>query len=314
MKALAKIIISLAISLTICQVFFIILSTGLRKFNIHKTERLTELFLGSTKYDILFLGSSRTHTNIDPQIIDSICHSNSYNAGIEGGNLYEFNMTLNAYLLNHPSPGYLILTIDLTSFELQKKLYNYVQYLPFVQNKIIEKTLIENRYYNTLYKILPFLEFTYYDDYTRINCLKGFTNENEIPKGDFQYKGYLSNTNNTILSEDTTKYFSTIEISPNGIDLLENIVKTCKSKQIKLIFTYAPEYKKGHQKHTVNSKEVFDVIKKNARKNNILFWEHDNLEICLNPHFFANIGHLNKEGAEIYSRILGNELNRILTK
>ena len=116
-----RILVSCILAYIICLLSFLIIKKEIDRYKKHTTSRLTEIFCNKTNYDVLFLGSSRTHLIINPAIIDSICKVNSYNAGMEGANLYEFDMVLKAYLENHPSPQWLVLTIDLHSFTTLRK-------------------------------------------------------------------------------------------------------------------------------------------------------------------------------------------------
>jgi hypothetical protein len=312
MRPVAQIIYTLIFSVLICQLAYMTLNKGLEKYNIHKTERLTELFFHHSKYDILFAGSSRTHTGIYPKIIDSICKLSSYNAGVEGGNLFEFNMTVEAYLEAHPPPKYLVLTIDLNSFDIRKRFFNYSQYFPYVENKIIYKALNENGHPTGFLKIFPFLVLTDYDDYTKSNALKGLKGETEIPRGDFAYKGYLSNSENSIKEISVPEKLKNYEISPDGIQYLDHIIKLCYEHDTKLVFTYAPEFNHSLQNQILNSKEILTLIKNKADQNNIPFLRDDNLSICSDAKLFANPGHLNKKGAVVYSAILADELNNVV--
>ena len=283
--------------------------TGLHKYNNHSTERLTEILENNTYYDILFIGSSRTHTTINPKIIDSICKVSSYNAGIDGGNLFEFKMIYNAFLQNHPSPGLLVLTIDLSSFNLQKKFFNYTQYFPFLNNKVVDSSLSNNGHNTMPQKIFPFLSITDFDDYSRGNAIKGLTGAGtQIAPGEFQYKGYLSNTNSFISSINTLKTPGQIVVSEDAIKDLRDILETCKKNNTRLIFTYAPEFNFELQKQVSNSKQIFEMISGIAKENNIEYLRGDSLDICRNPKLFANFGHLNTKGAAEYSEILAKDL------
>jgi hypothetical protein len=282
---------------------------GLNKYNNHSTARLTEILDKNTYYDILFIGSSRTHTSINPRIIDRICKVSSYNAGIEGGNLFEFKMIYNAFLQNHPSPKLLILTIDLSSFDLQKKFFNYTQYFPFLNNKVIDSTLSNNGHNTMPQKIVPFLSITDFDDYSRSNAIKGLTGEGaQIAEGEFQYKGYLSNTNNFISSIKTSKAISQIAVGEDAIKDLKDILEICKKNNTRLIFTYAPEFNFELQKQLSNSKQIFAMISRIAKENNIEYMRGDSLSICRDPKLFVNFGHLNTKGAAEYSEILAKDL------
>lgn len=285
-----------------------IIRNQLKKFRTHTTERLTEILYNDTDYDILFIGSSRTHTSINPKIVDSVVNCSSYNAGVEGGNLLEFKMTFDAYLINHPPPKYLVLTLDLYSFNLQRPFFNYTNYLDFLDNKIIDSTLCVNDHNTTLFKILPFAKIAEYDDFSKGNALKALINkENEIKAGEFQYKGYLSNSiigiiENNIQLPQKVNY----AISKTSLKYLKDIITTCKSNNIFLFFTYAPEYKFKLQNNITNKSQIFNEIKNISNVNKILFFRDDSLSICNDSTLFANVGHLNTLGATKYSKVLAD--------
>ena len=314
MKPLLRLFIALMVALVICQLTFLVFRKGLRNFNIHKTERLTEIFNGKTNFDLIFIGSSRTHTSIHPGIIDSICNINSYNAGVEGGNLYEFKLTLDGFLVNHPPPKYLVLTLDIQSFDLRRKLFNYTQYFPYLNNPVIKERLKESGHNMAVLSVLPFVEMTAYDDYTRGNILKGLAGKTEIPAGDFQYKGYLSNTMDQLSGapNDSVKPVTKAPISIKGYQILMEIIETCKNKNIRLLFTYAPEYAKRLQKTYIDKEQFFQTVSDVSHTHNIPFLRHDELALCQDPKLYANVGHVNKVGAELYSKILGQQLDSII--
>ena len=314
MKPITRLIIATITAFLICQILFMICDKSLTRFTNHKTERISEIFLNKTAFDMVFIGSSRTHTSINPFIIDSICGVNSYNAGVDGGNLYEFKLTFDGYLVNHPHPKYLILTLDLLSFDLRKRFFNYTQYFPYTKNHVIKEKLKENGYYPILFQLLPFLKLTIYDDYTRGNIVKGLMGATEIPPGDFQYKGFLTNTDNYIseIQQASVTPTLTADISNEAKGILQSIIEVCKSKNIKLVFTYAPEYRHIFQNHYLNKEEVFNTINDIARIGKITFMRHDHLDMCQDNKLFAKVGHVNKPGADVYSRILAEQLKTLI--
>jgi hypothetical protein len=314
MKLITRLIIATILAFLICNLLFVVSSKVLAKYNIHKTERLSEIFMNNTPYDMIFIGSSRTHTTINPAVIDSVCKLNSYNAGVEGGNLHEFKLTLDGYLTNHPPPKYLILTIDILSFDLRKKIFNYTQYLPYTNNKEVKERLHESGHNTLMFQLFPFLQLTAYDDHTRGNIIKGLIGQNELPEGDIQHKGYLSNTGNR-LNESSIKPVSPskkAEITKEGLLILNNIIETCKANNIKIIFTYAPEYQKQNQNTFVNKDEFFKTIQALALAHNITYMRHDELIMCQDANLFANVSHVNKIGADVYSHILADQLNTVI--
>src|SRR5438445_6202232 len=149
MQPIKRLLIALLLTVAICQLSFVVFTKQVQKYEVHNTERLSELLLNHTYYDLIFLGSSRTHFGVNPKIIDSICGLRSYNAGVEGGNLYEFEMMLKSYLENHPSPRYVVLNFDLHSFADTSRIFNYPVYFPYTSNKVIDTYMSDNGYLNT---------------------------------------------------------------------------------------------------------------------------------------------------------------------
>jgi hypothetical protein len=169
---------------------------GYQNYYVHRESRLKEIFVSDTRYDIVFIGSSRTHTSINPEIVDSITGCSSYNAGVEGGNLLEFLMTFKGYLVHHPSPKLLVLTIDANSFSLQRKFFNYLQYFTVLENRVVDSTLSSNGVNTFIPKYLPVMRLVKYDEMTRSQVINGLRGAKELQKNQFDYKGYLSNTDN----------------------------------------------------------------------------------------------------------------------
>ena len=310
MKPISRIIIIVLLTFLLCETASLFLRHGLKTYNNHSTARLTEILEKDTYYDVLFLGSSRTHSTINPRIIDSVCTVSSYNAGIDGGNLAEFRMIFKAYLQHHPPPALLVLTLGLSSFNLQRMFFNYTEYFPFLNNKVIDTTLSHNGHNTFRQKIFPFLSVTDYDDYSRGNAIKGITDRGgkQIEPGEFQYKGYLSNTNNTLSVQDTPRTIASIKVSNRAIRYLQNIISICREHGTKLIFTYSPEFNFESEKHVSNSAKIFALIDSIAGENKIEFLRHDSLSICQDPKLFANVGHVNTTGAKVYSNILAKQL------
>lgn len=308
MKPIKRIVLIVVAAYAFCLVSFFFMKYGIRRYQTDRYKNLNELLVERTGYDVLFIGSSRTHLTINPRIIDSVCHTNSYNAGIEGGNLYEFNMMLSAYLENHPAPEWLVLTLDLHSFVSDVELFNPTQYYPYTKNKVIRSYLNENGHSTKLLQIFPFLELTEYDDNTKGFFIKGLLNLSEVPKGDFVYKGYLSNTLSQITNNPVGNDAKDVEISESRKKCLNEMLRICKEKGIHVVITYAPEYNDGLKKRIRNSDAVFAYINSISSAANIPFFRDDRLPLCSDPSLFVNAGHLNRTGADIYSGILAEKL------
>ncbi len=315
MNTYLKIVITLvfAASLTLLYAYF--LKKGYQKHDLHKIEAVNEIYDGITPYDIIFIGSSRTHTTVYPKIVDSITSLNTYNAGIEGGNIYEFKLTLDGYLANHPSPKMLVLTVDALSLDISKKIFFTPRYFTQLDEPEIRSAFKEMKEYNP-FSLYSFLNVIYYDDYIKGLAIKGWTGQTELTDaGSFEYKGFLSNgTKCLTVGTDSLYIFRPAILNREGITCFESIITTCRKKGINLIFTYAPEYKFNLQKYCTNFPEFINVMKKTAARYSIPFYRDDSLQMCQQPCYFANYGHVNTAGAIEYSTILGQRLKNKIDK
>ncbi|MDB5256729.1 MAG: hypothetical protein JWM14_1424 [Chitinophagaceae bacterium] len=314
MNYLARILVVLFVSGISCQGIFWLLDSHLQQYNVHKKERLDEIILGHSSFDILLLGSSKTHTGINPYYIDSITGHSSYNLGIEGGRVNEFKIIWDVYLQHHPKPKMLVLSANLFELDLRRGFFNHTQYFPYLENSIISQGLDAYGHRTDVYKTLPFLRMSDYDDYTRNNALKGMMHQTEIQAGDFQYKGFLSNGENTIREPLALPPKEDARISVGSVDLLKGIIERCQKDSIQVILVYLPEYDHRLQNNTPNAAEVLAVLKEVSDKYKIKFFRHDQLELCKRPDLFANAGHLNREGSVVYSKYLATVIKSELSK
>lgn len=312
---LFKLFFSFIIAICLCYFCYFFFNNIISKYQIHNSERLSELLVNQTYHDVLFLGSSRTHFGINPHYVDSICKVNSYNAGVEGGGMYEFEMMLRAYLEHHKAPKFLFLNFDMHSFTGDPKIFNYPVYYPYYsKNNIIKQYLLDNKNLNQCKIVFPFLQITDYDDNTKGFFLKGLLGRTEIQENDFQYKGYISNTDVTLPPVVTPLTKVNLSINQLMVNCFERIIKICEENNIRLIITYLPEYQRMYQKSTNNRDEIFKIINNRVLRNKLLFINHDEINICSNPKYFANITHLNKEGAREYSEFFANSIKDIIKK
>jgi hypothetical protein len=294
--------------------FFEVAQKGLQEYHIHQTERLTEILQNNTYHDCLFIGSSRTHDHINPQIIDSILHLNSYNAGIDAANMLEFKTLLAAYLQHHPAPKYLVLGIEPLCFNVQPRFSNTIQYYPFLNNKTIRQALQAQNSLTLLYYYLPFCQTIQYNDRTRAEIIKGWLHKTELTTNQWQYKGYLSNGYDS-LQIGTLPPLCTekIELNPS-LGVLKNIIDTCKTRQIQLIFAYHPTYKAYFRQRIANHAQILQSIDSIAKQHQIRYLVHDTLKTFQQARLFLDYAHLNTNGATIYSTYLANELKSIFNK
>jgi hypothetical protein len=287
--------------------WFTLFTVGYKKYYGTQLSRLNEIFMGTTHYDVLFVGSSRTHTSIHPAIVDSITNRSSFNAGVEGGNLLEFLLTFKGYLVHHPPPRLLVLTIDVNSFNLDRKFFNYSEYYNVLENSIVDSFLSANGYSTFVPKHFPPYRLINFDEITKRNVFRGFRGAQELEKDQVSYKGFLSNHYGCVDSAATYPV-QTVKINDDAVKYFTEIIDECRTRNIEVMLTYAPEYRFKLQRSFSNPNLTFILIDSLSKKYSVPFYRDDSLPLCNIECFFSNYGHLNRPGAIAYSAILGKRI------
>lgn len=96
------------------------------------------------------------------------------------------------------------------------------------------------------------------------------------------------------------------EVDSDRVALLESFIETCQQKKIHLLLTVSPMY-------VCSKQDVFAFPRKMAEKHNIPFIDHyrDSAYVG-HPELFFDFGHLNRQGAEKYSKQFCEELKSYL--
>ena len=93
-------------------------------------------------------------------------------------------------------------------------------------------------------------------------------------------------------------------IDQERISLLERFIKDCQQRNIQLIMIVSPMY-------ICSKEDVFKIPRELAAKYNIPFIDHyRDTTFVGQADLFYDFGHLNRKGAEIYSKIISKELKR----
>lgn len=280
-------------------IFGFFLGKGLRAYYISTYEKFGEMFVDSTKYDVLLLGSSRVHRNVDTKICDSITGLSFYNGGISGATAFEMYSALEGYLEVHPPPKYLLLGIDLGIMVEKRKLYTPIFYLDFLNNGSIYNSLKEVDKLTPFYKLLPFLKIINMNDDLRSEAVKGLLNKRK--PFDFNYKGFsrigsrIGRFNDKINTRDSIK----ADIYNNTY--LSNIVSICKENHINVIFFSGPDYNHFYEKSYPNYGNLLSSIKDFANIRNIPFLNFNNPAINSKKENFIDDIHLNEIGTKKFS-------------
>lgn len=303
-----KFVLSIVFFVVVCSSLYWIAENGLKKYHGTSFDKFREMFSDNTYHDVLLLGSSRSHRNIDVRICDSVTRYSFYNGGISGAGGYEMLLALKGYLEVHPKPKFVLLNLDWGVLNTERIFFNSSFYFPFFENRKIFEAFNNKQYPVYLFKYLPFSRFIEFNDDLRLDALKGLFNKKE---------NEMSNNHGYLVSYEKKSHFDTLYIKQkkenyydvNSLMYIDSIVSVCLRNKINLHFFMAPAYNNHYMKSGKNYEAVINGVKlEYCKKYNIDLIRFDSLPINYNKNYFLDNIHLNKKGSEEFSLILAKKL------
>lgn len=309
MKTLKKIIFYFLILSSLAYLVRFILHEGIRKNKVGLFDKFNVVFHQKDYHEVIFVGSSRAECHFNPAIFDSITGLNSYNIGVSGSNNSFTYGILKSYLSGREAPKIAIMNIDYHfSNESSDTIYEFPRFFPYLDNKILFNELAkrDKRFYT--FKYVPFYSLPFLGE-KYLNCaIRGYTNKQSTYdlncyKG-FQYIHPIEYK--TIDKKDTVSY--TASLLKENADYLDSIINICKAKKIELYFVVSPA-------HTIVSSRIKNLdehlskFKSIATKSTIPFFDYTNDTICKQDDLFADLYHMKKSGADLFTLKFSMDFN-----
>jgi hypothetical protein len=304
-KFIKKLFLFLVPIIALSYVLDIFISSNLKKSNKYAEKEFStwnDIISGKVNSDILIYGSSRAWTQISPKIISDRLHSSAYNLGIDGHNFNLQYLRHKMLLKNNSKPKLIIISVDYFTLQKRIDLYNSEQFLPYLlSNKQLELATNTYKGFNYFDYHLPLVR--YYGKYDAVvtalrYSLGHLSNPIYRVNG---YQGREESWNNDFDKAKLTMSKYKIILDTSTVVLFKKFLTECKRDDIKVIFVYTPEYIEG-QKFVANREYVFKVFSMLSKNFQIPFYDFSNDAICCNKDFFYNSNHLNKTGAELFTR------------
>jgi hypothetical protein len=269
-------------------------------------EKIRILKLHQKADSIFAIGSSMTLNNIDSKtIIKSLKTSNFFNAASWGMSLGD-DLNLIKYLDKNYTLRKVIIISNIVDFNHKDKMINYNYIDSYLKDNLIELMFYFAWNFNFIYYKDNFeyakkvrhsvsgYDCLHYDDYGTANLSKRYL---QIDSNRWQ-TSYLNN----IISESQYNH-------------LNDIVKFCKSKKIKIIFVQSPFREKLYsnfneseiRKLTMHIRRIKNAIETINEENVFI----DSNEKKWNDSLFADAIHFNNVGAEIFTKYFVEKLDSI---
>ena len=251
------------------------------------------------KEDALIMGSSVVLNSVNPSIIEDSINVSCFNAGANGQTIIYYRTMLNCIIKRY-TPKIILLGIRPTEFQ-DEKILRYNLLVPYYHSGYneIDSVLESSGNYEKYFLKSNF--YRYNTIWFRILLYNFFSDNDKSGKGFVPHEKPISPP---ILSEsDPIKY-----VSENKLSILQDIIKMCKSHNIKLFIFTPPTYC-----NFIAEPMTITALQEICNKNNISYFNDVSDGDFMNHiEWFYDTSHLNKYGADVYSKILASRVKKYL--
>jgi hypothetical protein len=315
LKFLKKIIfLFMLLSISLYTLAYVV-DTGLHKSRSAYFASWNDLYNSKINADLLIMGSSRAEFHISPKILDSLLTLNSYNLGLSAWHFDMQYARFKMYLQHNKKPKYIIHNVDLYGFSKRADIADYPQFLPYIQDTILQNVTKKHKGEFDIYqKNVPLLKYKNQHKLALegIFNFAGFSNLYDTTS---KYKGYRGN--DFVWNKDFESFKKRFpkgakyKFDKEVIRQFNEYLTFCQQEDIKVILVYAPEYFEV-QPYYKNKAELIKLCQESTKKYNCQFLDYSKNSLCYNRDYFYNSQHLNKQGAELFSLDLARKMKQIL--
>ncbi len=271
----------------------IYVSDNLRHSEERKYAAWNGIYNDTTCYDMVINGSSRAWVQYDPHILDSILHLNTYNLGIDGSGINRQMTKYRKYCELHGQPKYLLQNIDI--FTMANTIgYEREQFFPyFFYDRDLMRQTDEYEHFTFAEKYIPYcrymgLDMLHLDD----GLYKGYRGQDKVWDG-------------TMFSQmDTVE----VLLNTNMLRLFDDFLTEQARLGTQVVLVYSPIY------HGVIDKcpdidRMYTMYDTLAAKHHLTILNYMEMPLCYDTAYFYNATHLNRQGAEIFTARLAQDID-----
>ena len=266
-----------------------------------------DIFDGNINSDIIVLGSSRAWMHFNSNMITEMSGVSCYNIGITGQPFLMQKYRYDILRKYNKKPKILIFSLEENSLSRRLNLFNLSQYFPYLvkYKDDLKEPILQFKGFNKYDFELPLVR--YYGNFSIIKeFIKNYDNSVRI-KG---FQGQNKKWNNDLKKAKLKHKSLKVKIDSESLNLFCKLIEDCQNEQIQPILVFSPQSIKG-QDFISNRDSIIKMYGDISVKYNIPFIDFSNDSICLDKKYFYNASHLNKIGADKFTKeltlILQNE-------
>lgn len=289
-----------------------VLSESLKKYPKGELGIWNKIFAGKVNSEIVIYGASRAAAHFDSRLMEEGLGMTVYNLGIHAHNFWLQYLRHCMLLKYNTKPKVIVLEVGLITIDKRKDLHDPDQFIPYMLEDSQVKYAISSyegygyldfyipllRYYGKVelcvQALIQFLLPSYYVS----DRIKGYQGVDLAWNGDW---------NRAKLTMNGWKG----GIDPDTVRLLDSFLEECGALGIQVIFVSSPEFIEAQQ-YVTNRDQIFSIFKAMSTKYNIPYLDYSKHSISYKTEYFYNSSHMNKKGAELFTKKLILDLKPLL--
>jgi hypothetical protein len=267
-----------------------------------------DVYQGKVQSDMLVYGSSRAWLHIDPVMLSEAFAMPAYNLGIDGHNFSLQYFRHQALLKKNKRPSYILLSVDINTFNDTGEFYNKEQLKPFMLfDGYIAAQSSQYKDHSLLYSMVPALRYAGEKDMIKEAFRK--TGGSRVYHRSRGYQGMDWEWTDDLEEAKRSRESVIVSFDPDLIQLFGRFLTECKANNIKVIMLYTPEYI-GGQHFVSNRQAMMDTFAGLSKRYAIPFYDYSADSISYQRKYFYNTEHLNRQGSALFTEKLVADLKK----
>jgi hypothetical protein len=268
-------------------------------FSGEKGGGINYLIEKAAQLDFVIMGSSRAKYQIDPNLITSM-NGDGYNAGMNGVGTILFNSVLLDLLSqDNKIPKSIILQIDVQDFEKKNETIEISALYPFYS----KSTLLQHFTKSLSYEEKIKTKFTSYRFNGKVlNILFNFLKRNKLLSNNgFGISEAKLDSTNFVVEHKVEKPLVFSELK---LEALNSFINNCKKHKVNLFVVLTPSY--GNKLYRpFENERILKTIKSTSNSVCTIDLSNvDNMQEIKSANYWKDGTHMNKWGAELFSKKL----------
>ncbi len=310
-KLLRKLLVFCLLPFPVLFLLQYMIDTGLRRSHHPQFEVWNDVFAGRINADLLVLGSSRAWVQISPAILDSALGMDTYNLGMDGTGFqlqYEY---LKAYLKHNRKPRYILHEVGFAStLAPPSALPNVVPLLPYLSDEDGWSLVCGSQYhFNIFDRYFPCYKYNNQFSAVQEGMMSYFGHGAQSAK----FKGYQGRM--PVKGEATGIHGKSKPgswkpmIDSQVLREFRGYMDFCRDNDIQLILVNPPMFYKIYGiMDSERTTRIFDVYHQLSAAYGVPFLNYHADSMERHSRYYYNFVHLNRIGAELFSRKLAADL------